>query len=192
MKPPLLPRVQAGALIASGVLRAAGEMVEIVAGQHTPLSGLVSALSLAAFALGVTGIWHEARNSLSGRIATPATIAGALGFVLVALHASLVLGAPPAGEVAAGLPYIASGLVTFVGVTALAWWILRSPRYPGWIGLVLIATVANSLLASFLALPPIVQPLFDMVMAVSFVQFGLSMYENARHNQASQGPDRTP
>jgi len=192
VKPFSLSLVQAGALVASGLLRALGEMVEIAAGQHTPLSGLIAALALATFAAGLTGIWDEARASLSGRIAIFATIAGALGFVLVALHSALVLGAPPAGEIATSPPFIASAIVTLVGVAALAWWVLRSPRYPSWIGLVLMLTVVNSVLASFMALPPIVQPLIDMVMAASFVQLGLSMYENIKHPQPSQGPGRNP
>lgn len=180
MKLPLRSFIPAGALVASGLLRTVGEMVEIVAGQPTPLSGILAALALTGFAIGVIGIWDEACTSLLGWLATIGTVGGALGFVLIAFDSVLLRGTPPAIAIASDPPFLASAAAILVGTAAMALWIIRSPHYQNWVGIVLIATTMTSVLASFLALPPIVQPLSDIAMAASFVQFGLSMYENAK------------
>ena len=63
------------------------------------------------------------------------------------------------------------------GALALAGWLISSAFYPAWIGIVMSVSIAMSLVSSFVAFPALVQPLIDLVMALTFIQLGLCMRE---------------
>ena len=105
--------------------------------------------------------------------------AGALGFTLVAAW-SISRGTLPVAVVAQTPGFIIAALVTLVGAVALAGWLIASPAYPRWIGIVMSVSIGLSLVSSFVAFPAIVQPLIDVVMALTFIQLGLSMRERRK------------
>lgn len=169
----------AWALILGGVFRIVGEVLEILAGGPTAASGTLAGVALVMIAIGFTGLWPDARQSRLGRVAVVMIGAGALGFTLVAAW-SVSQGALPVGAVARTSGFVAAAMTTLIGALALAAWLMSSPAYPRWIGIVMSVSIGLSLVSSFVAFPALVQPLIDMVMALTFIQLGLSIRERKR------------
>ncbi|SDG20926.1 hypothetical protein SAMN04487974_101441 [Pelagibacterium luteolum] len=175
--------IAAWALVLGGLARVAGEIIELLAGRHTGPSGLLAALGLLLVVIGFTGLWTDVRTSRLGRAAVILIAVGALVFVGVAIW-SVSQGTLPIGEVARTPQFIGAAATTFVGALCLAAWLVTSSVYPRWIGLVMSAAIGLSLVSSFVALPSLVQPLIDMVMALTFIQLGLSMAERRKRHRA--------
>lgn len=171
--------IAAWTLILGGVLRIVGEVLEILAGGHTPLSGGFAGAALALVVLGFAGLWPEARDSRLARWAIVLIGIGALGFAAIAAW-SVGHGTLPVAEVSRMPVFVAVALVTLGGAIALALWLVRSPTYPTWIGVVMSISIAMSLVSSFVTFPAFVQPLIDLVMALTFIQLGLSMRERRK------------
>ena len=171
--------IAAWALVVGGCVRIVGEVLEILAGRPTAVSGGLAGAALVMVAIGFAGLWPEARRSRLGRVAVMLVGAGALGFTLVAAW-SISRGTLPVAVVAQTPGFIIAALVTLVGAVALAGWLIASPAYPRWIGIVMSVSIGLSLVSSFVAFPAIVQPLIDVVMALTFIQLGLSMRERRK------------
>ncbi|AEQ53232.1 hypothetical protein [Pelagibacterium halotolerans] len=171
--------IAAWALIVGGLLRIVGEVLEIIAGGHTVPSGAIAGGALLLVMVGFAGLWPEARTSRLARLAIVAVGLGALGFAGIAAW-SVSQGALPVGTVSRLPAFIAAAAVTLVGALALAAWLIGSGFYPVWIGIVMTVSIAMSLVSSFVAFPALVQPLIDLVMALTFIQLGLSMRERRK------------
>lgn len=174
--------IAAWALVLGGCARVVGEILELLAGRHTGPSGSFAALGLLLIVVGFTGLWPDVRSSRLGRSAVILVAVGAFSFVGVAIW-SVSQGTLPIGQVAGTIQFIAAAAITFVGALCLAAWLIVSPAYPRWIGLVMCAAIGLSLMSSFVALPSLVQPLIDMVMALTFIQLGLSMAERRKRQR---------
>lgn len=166
----------AWALVLGGLFRIAGEIVEVLAGGRSTPSSLLAVAGLTCVALGFAGLWPDVRASHIGRLAIVLAALGALAFTGVALW-SVGQGVLPISAVARTPGFVAAASITLAGAIALAAWLMHSPHYPTWIGLVMSASIGLSLLSSFVALPALVQPMIDMVMALTFIQLGLFMRE---------------
>ena len=171
--------IAAWALIVGGGVRIVGEVLEILAGRPTPASGTLAGVALVMVAAGFAGLWPEARQSRLGRAAVMLVGAGALGFTLVAAW-SIGQGTLPVATVARTPGFIVAAAITLAGAVALAAWLIGSPAYPRWIGIVMSVSIGLSLVSSFVAFPALIQPLIDMVMALTFIQLGLSMRERRK------------
>ncbi len=176
--------ISAWALIAGGSVRIAGEVLEILAGGHTDLSGGLAGGALILVMIGFAGLWPEARRSVAARIAIVLIGLGALGFAAIAVW-SISQGTLAVGVVAKMPVFIIVAAVTLVGAIALAIWLIASSSYPVWIGIVMSISIAMSLVSSFVAFPALVQPLIDLVMALTFIQLGLSMREQRKTGNRS-------
>jgi cytochrome bd-type quinol oxidase subunit 2 len=172
------PRVIAGYLIiAAGGLRAIGEVFEITSAGHSETSVIFTVGALMCFGTGLAGLWREPGVGRLGRVAIAATAMGSLAFCLVALWSLFWLGIPPTDEVARTPPFLIAALLTLVGTLALGLWLARHRTYPRWIGYALAATVFGSVAISFMPFSTVVQPIIDMVMALAFIQLGLSILQ---------------
>ena len=171
--------ISAIALIAGGGLRAIGEVAEIIAGGPSPTSAVLAATALVLIAAGFLGLWPDARSSRTGQVAIGLTALGALCFTALALY-SLTLGVLPLEEITRTPAFIVSVLITLIGTLALAAWLIKTPLYPRWIGIVMCLSILTSLIISFVPASPVIQPIIDIVMAATFIQLGLSMAERAR------------
>lgn len=171
--------IAAWALIVGGLIRIVGEVLEIVSGGHTALSGAIAGGALVLVIVGFAGLWPEARRSRLARLAIVLIGLGALGFVAIAAW-SISQGTLPVGTVSRMPAFIAAAIVTLMGALALAGWLIASAFYPAWIGIVMSISIAMSLVSSFVAFPALVQPLIDLVMALTFIQLGLSMRERRK------------
>ncbi|RDE09667.1 hypothetical protein [Pelagibacterium lacus] len=169
----------AWALIAGGVSRVLGEIVEVVGGGRTDPSTVMTALGLVLVAIGFTGLWRDAATSPFGRIGVTLVALGALGFTAIAAW-SLSQGTLDIADIAQTPAFRLTAALTLLGAAGLAVWLIGSPAYPIWIGVVMCLSMALSLASSFVALPSLVQPLIDMVMALTFIQLGLSVREQRK------------
>lgn len=168
--------VAAWALIVGGLARIAGEVLEILAGGHTGVSGTIAGVALVLVMVGFAGLWPDTRGNRLARLAIVMIAAGALGFAAIAAW-SVGQGTLPVGVVSRMPVFVVVAGVTLAGALTLAGWLVASPFYPAWIGIVMSVLIAMSLVSSFVAFPALVQPLIDLVMALTFIQLGLSMRE---------------
>ncbi|MEQ8446773.1 MAG: hypothetical protein RIB57_12885 [Pelagibacterium sp.] len=168
--------IAAWALIVGGLVRIVGEVLEILAGGHTALSSGIAGGALVLVMIGFAGLWPEARNSRLARLAIIMIGLGALGFASIAAW-SVSHGTLPVHVVSRMPVFIGVAAITLVGALALAGWLISSAFYPAWIGIVMSVSIAMSLVSSFVAFPALVQPLIDLVMALTFIQLGLCMRE---------------
>jgi hypothetical protein len=76
--------------------------------------------------------------------------------------------------------FIMVAAVTLIGALALAGWLIASSFYPAWIAIVMSISIAMLLVSSFVAFPAHVQPLIDLVMALTFIQLKLYMRERRK------------
>ena len=171
--------IAAWALIVGGLVRVVGEVLEILAGGHTAVSSGIAGGALILVMIGFGGLWPEARGNRLARLAIIMIGLGALGFAGIAAW-SISMVTLPMGVVAQMPVFIAIALVTLIGAMALAVWLITSSSYPVWIGIVMSISIAMSLVSSFVAFPALVQPLIDLVMALTFIQLGLSMRERRK------------
>ncbi|HWJ87598.1 MAG TPA: hypothetical protein VNS12_05975 [Pelagibacterium sp.] len=171
--------IAAWAMIVGGILRGAGEVLEILAGHHTGPSGACAGLALVFVAIGFAGLWPEARISRAGRAAVVLVGAGALAFTAVAIW-SIGQGVLPLADIVRTPGFMVAAAIALAGALALAAWLIATPAYPRWIGIVMSVSIGLSLVSSFVAFPAPVQPLIDMVMALTFIQLGLSMRERRK------------
>ncbi|UYQ72399.1 hypothetical protein OF122_00990 [Pelagibacterium flavum] len=168
--------IAAWALIVGGLVRIAGEVLEILAGSHTAPSSALAGGALILVMIGFVGLWPEARESRLARLAIIMIGLGTLGFAGIAAW-SVSQGTLPVGVVSLLPAFIGVAAVTLLGALALAGWLVTSAPYPAWIGIVMSISIAMSLVSSFVAFPALVQPLIDLVMAFTFIQLGLCMRE---------------
>lgn len=171
--------VAAWALVLGGLLRVIGEVLEIVAGGHTNASGLFAGAGLTGVAIGFFGLWRDVRQSTVGQLAVVLIAIGALGFTAIAIW-SVGRDTLAMADVVRMPAFMMVAAITLIGALCLAAWLIATPAYPRWIGMVMSISIGLSLLSSFVALPPLVQPLIDMVMALTFIQLGLSMRERRK------------
>lgn len=175
-------------LITGGVLRCIGEAIQILSIMRTPLGSALSILSLLMIGVGFIGLWPDTRQSRmgwTGRAGIVLIGTGALGFSAIGLW-SLTQGLVPLETVARSLPFIAVALVTLGGALLLVLWLVINPFYPRWIGLVMCGAITLSLFVSFWPFSSVAQPLIDVVMALAFIQLGLSMAARRKRSRKTK------
>lgn len=172
-------------LILGGVLRCIGEVVQIVSVERTPVGTGFTIVSLILIAIGFSGLWPDTRDSRLGRAGIVLIALGALEFAGIAIW-SLSQGILPLEIVVRGLPFVAVALVTLAGALALSLWLVLTPLYPRWIGIVMCGAIALSLFVSFVPFSSVVQPLIDVVMALAFIQLGLSMMARRKRSRKTR------
>ena len=171
--------IAAWALIVGGLVRVVGEVLEILAGGQTAVSSGFASGSLVLVMIGFVGLWPETRGNRVAQLAIIMIGLGALGFAGIAAW-SVSMGTLPMGVLSQMPAFIVVAMVTLIGAMALALWLIASSSYPAWIGIVMSISIAMSLVSSFVAFPALVQPLIDLVMALTFIQLGLSMRERRK------------
>ncbi len=170
------PMWAAWAMIVGGVTRIAGELVEIVTGQYSGLSAGLTAAGLVLIGLGFAGLWGDAHKSGLGRIAIWLLCLGVAMFIAIAVWVGLD-GTMPSQTVSRLPIFLAAALVTLAGGLALALWLIKSGLYPVWIGITLSVCLVLSVVVGLAGLTAFVQPIIDVVLALAFIQLGLSMRE---------------